>query len=124
MAGSPAAPRYISAVAKMFALRAAVQTSSQGAASTGGAARDSQVRRLRTTRSIGARSSPLLIVHALVAAQQVDKHLMPEIEGIKRHALVDTVEHSWEIEVSGKPEGREPVAGDAEQRQRLVIGAS
>ena len=59
-----------------------------------------------------------------VRAEEVGQHPLTEDERVYRHALVDAVEHPGEVEVGGQPQRCEAVAGDAERRECLVVGAA
>ncbi len=52
------------------------------------------------------------------------QHALPEHQRVERDALVDAVEHAGEVQVRRQLQRGEAVAGDAERRERLVVGAA
>src|SRR5438445_1326708 len=58
----------------------------------------------------------------LVRRQETPQDSSPELERVGRDTLVDSVEHPREVELGGKAQRREPVPGDAEAAEGLVVG--
>src|SRR5690606_792708 len=58
-----------------------------------------------------------------VLTQQIGEHAVPKVERVKRHTLVDAVEHPGEIKICGQAQRRKPVPDDVEPGERLVVSA-